>query len=217
MGNNIYMRLKILFYMNNKKITKIKIKKVYKEIMDTDTEKTRKSLSSNEPKEEDYSWTKENEDLMKQYIRFPFIEWNRIITESGLEKEFYDEKKSYHDFSYVILKEEIFKGQKFHSQDNIKKTDILQAFLAEKKIDYNKNLFSSIKPDFIISSLSKSDFLKIFNLRDSMFKYDTNYNSLENIDKINIIVEIELNPDNIKQDQQNRYITLCEYFKFSRK
>ena len=44
-----------------------------------------------------------------------------------------------------------------------------------------------------------------------MFKYDINYNSLENIDKINIIGEIKLNPDNIKKDQKNKYITLCEY------
>ena len=179
--------------------------------MDTETEKTEKSLASNDPKEEDYSWTKENSALIKQYIRFPFIEWNRIIIESGLDTTYYDEKKSYHDFSYIILKEDVFKGQEFYSENNEKKTDIFQAFLAEKKINYNKFLFNAIKPDFIIPNISKVDFVKIFNFRDFMFKYDNNYNSLENIEIINIIGELKLNPDNIKNDQKNRYIVLCEY------
>ena len=48
-------------------------------------------------------------------------------------------------------------------------------------------------------------------MKDFMFKYDKNFNKLDNIEKINIIGELKLNPDNIKNEQKNRYITFCEY------
>ena len=191
---------------------KLRIKKEYKEKMDTDTEKTSKSVTSNEPKEEDFSWATENDlNLIEQYKRFPFEEWKKIIEKLNLNDILYDNKKIYQETCCKILEEHIFKNEKFLPENNNQNIDIFPNFLKEKKITYNDFLFSSIKPDFIIRSIPKANFIKIFNMQDYMFKYDENFNNLDNIDTINIIGELKLNSDNIKTDQKNRYITFCEY------
>ena len=178
---------------------KLRIKKEYKEKMDTDTEKTSKSVTSNEPKEEDFSWATENDlNLIEQYKRFPFEEWKKIIEKLNLNDILYDNKKIYQETCCKILEEHIFKNEKFLPENNNQNIDIFPNFLKEKKITYNNFLFSSIKPDFIIRSIPKANFIKIFNMQDYMFKYDENFNNLDNIDTINIIGELKLNSDNIK-------------------
>ena len=203
--------------MNRKKKIKIKIKinKNYKENMETDTEKTEnnsKTTASTEPKEEDFSWAKEsNSDLIKEYIKYPFDEWKTIIDKLNLNDIIFDKKSMYQETCCKVLKECVFKGEHFLAENNLKNIDIFPTFLNEKKIKNNTILFDKIKPDFIISSISKPNFIKIFDFQDFMFKYDQNYNNLENIDIINIIGELKINPDHIKKDQKSRYLTFCEY------
>ena len=201
--------------MNRKKKIKIKINKNYKENMETDTEKTEnnsKTTASTEPKEEDFSWAKEsNSDLIKEYIKYPFDEWKTIIDKLNLNDIIFNKKLMYQETCCKVLKECVFKGEHFLAENNLKNIDIFPTFLNEKKIKNNKILFDKIKPDFIISSISKPNFIKIFDFQDFMFKYDKIYNNLENIDIINIIGELKINPDHIKKDQKNRYLTFCEY------
>ena len=201
------------FKMNKKNKIKIKIKKDYKEkIMDTETEKTSKSVSSADPKDEDYSWTKENDsNLINQFKRFPFEKWAKIIEKLDLKKIIFDPKKMYQETCCKVLEEDVFNNEKFLSEINIHNIDIFPNFLKEKQIVYKDSLFSAIKPDFIVNGISKAKFINIFNMKDFMFKYDKNFNKLDNIEKINIIGELKLNPDNIKNEQKNRYITFCEY------
>ena len=203
--------------MTRKKKIKIKIKinKNYKENMETDTEKTEnnsKTTASTEPKEEDFSWAKEsNSDLIKEYIKYPFDEWKTIIDKLNLNDIIFNKKLMYQETCCKVLKECVFKGEHFLAENNLKNIDIFPTFLNEKKIKNNTILFDKIKPDFIISSISKPNFIKIFDFQDFMFKYDQNYNNLENIDIINIIGELKINPDHIKKDQKSRYLTFCEY------
>ena len=204
--------------MNKKNKIKIKINKKYQEKMENesskaiDTDKTEISTLSNNPKQEDFSWSKgkdKDNNLIKNYKRFPFEEW---LSNSGINSIIFNPKKIYQDSSNIILQNDIFKDQQYYSEYNSKKEDIFPTFLKKKGIKYNKFIFDSIKPDFIVSDISKPDFIKIFNIRDYMFKYDQIYNKLgDHIDKINIIGEFKLDPDHIKSDQKNRYLNFCEY------
>ena len=120
---------------------KLRIKKEYKEKMDTDTEKTSKSVTSNEPKEEDFSWATENDlNLIEQYKRFPFEEWKKIIEKLNLNDILNDNKKIYQETCCKILEEHIFKNEKFLPENNIQNIDIFPNFLKEKKIAYNEFL-----------------------------------------------------------------------------
>ena len=196
----------------NKIKIKIAIKKNYKENMETETEKTLKSAPSNDPKEEDYSWVEENDtNLINNYKRFPFEEWEKIIEKLGLANKITDNKKMYQETCCKVLEEDVFKNEKFMPENNPDNIDIFPNFLNEKNIIYKEFLFSSIKPDFIVNGIPKENFIAIFDMRDYMFKYDKEYNVFNNIDTINIIGELKVNPDNIKIDQKNRYITFCEY------
>ena len=190
--------------MNKKNKIKITIKKNYKEKMDTETEKTIKSAQSTEPKEEDYSWAEENDSLLiNGYKRFPFEEWGKIIEKLNLTNKLLDYKKIYQETCCKVLVEDVFKNEKFMPENNSDNIDIFPNFLKEKNILYKEFLFSSIRPDFIISDIPKGNFIAIFDLKDYMFKYDKNYNKFDNIETINIIGELKVNPDNIKIDEKN--------------
>lgn len=199
--------------MNKKKRLKIIIKKEYKEKMNTEEEKANQSTPSNDPKSEDFSWTEEkNYELIHQYLQFPFEEWHKIIDDFNLKNIIFDQTKMYQEVSCLILEKNVFNKVKFYSENNKKMQDIFPTCLKELGIPNNRYLFEKIKPDFMVINISKEDFIKIINFRNYMFKYDANYNKIDNIERINIIGEIKLNPDNIKIEQKNRYLTFCEYF-----
>ena len=200
--------------MKKKKKIKITIKKNYKNKMETETEteRTLKSAPSTEPKEEDFSWAEENDTiLINEYKRFPFEEWRKIIENLDLTNKIFDNKKIYQETCCKILEEDVFKNEKFLSENNYDNIDIFPTFIKEKNIIYKEYLFSSIKPDFIINGIPKENFMAIFNMKDYMFKYDKKYNIFDKIKTINIIGEVKMNPDHIRIDQKNRYITFCEY------
>lgn len=198
----------------------LKIKKQYKEKMENEDEKTitttegyekiQKKEESNE--EEDFSWIKEkNSDLINQYLKFPFEDWKKIIVEMNLKSIIFDKTKIYQESCCKVLENDIFKNEKFLAENNIAHIDIFPHLLKERGIPYNKFLFDTIKPDFIVLNVTKDNFLKIFNFRDYMFRYDSSYNNLQNIESINIIGELKTNIDNIKNDQKNKYLVFCEY------
>ena len=187
-----------------KKRIKIKINKIYKEIISQDEQG-----NSNEPKEEDFSWTKENNlDLKKKYINLPLDNWEELINKHIKPKDY-----SYLELVNVILKYNIFKGEdeqkKFRAEKKCKNNHII-ALLYEDINDFiNDN--PNIVPDFIVRNIESTKLLDIINNRKDMFRYDSKFNKFENYNSINIVGEIKINPDFINErNQRERYIEYCK-------
>ena len=158
----------------------------------------------NEVKEEDYSWIQEDDDNLKEkFIKFPIGRWNEII--SNYKSSLIDDTQNpYQVIVNKILKEDIFKNLNFKEENNI--YNLLYNFE-----EYDGKNFD-IKPDFVISQIPKNIFLNIMKENNYMFRYDINYNKLDQYDYINILGEVKVNPDQInKKGQKNNYLEFCEY------
>ena len=158
----------------------------------------------NEVKEEDYSWIQEDDDNLKEkFIKFPIDRWNVII--SNYKSSLIDDTQNpYQVIVNKILKEDIFKNLNFKEENNI--YNLLYNFE-----EYDGKNFD-IKPDFVISQIPKNIFLNIMKENNYMFRYDINYNKLDQYDYINILGEVKVNPDQInKKGQKNNYLEFCEY------
>ena len=187
-----------------KKRIKIKINKIYKENMSQDEQGY-----SSEPKEEDFSWTKENNlELKKKYINLPFDKWIELINKHKKSKDC-----SYQEMVNVILKYYIFteevKQKKFLAEKKDKKNNIT-ASLYEDLNEYIKDN-PNIIPDFIVKNIESTKLLDIIQKGKDMFRYDSNFIKLEKYNSINIVGEIKTNPDSINsRNQRERYIKFCE-------
>ena len=72
--------------------------------------------------------------------------------------------------------------------------------------DKKEKLFSDMKPDFIINNISKDNLVQIMKDREYMFRYDADFNNLENINFIFIFEKIKTNYDQYKSTNQiDRY------------
>ena len=165
--------------------------------------------NSNEPKEEDFSWTKENNlDLKKKYLNLPLDIWKELINKHIKSKDC-----SYQEMVNVILKYNIFKledeQKKFRAEINGTNNTLIASFYKDINDYINDN--PNIVPDFIVKNIESTKLLDIINNRKDMFRYDSNFIKLEKYNSINIVGEIKTNPDSINsRNQRERYIKFCE-------
>ena len=187
-----------------KKRIKIKINKIYIENMSKD-----EHGNSNEPKEEDFSWTKENNlDLKKKYLNLPLDIWKELINKHIKSKDC-----SYQEMVNVILKYNIFKledeQKKFRAEINGTNNTLIASFYKDINDYINDN--PNIVPDFIVKNIESTKLLDIINNRKDMFRYDSNFIKFENYKSINIVGEIKINSDLINaRNQRDRYIEYCK-------
>ena len=198
-----------------KKRFNIKINKIYKEEM--------KGTASEggEPINEKYDWIDSinYKKTQKNFIRYPFDKWKKIIEEENISK--YNITKIYQKVVNTILKKDVFVGENFTEENEY--NDIFGEFLKSEKIEINEkdNVFlfenkQKISPDFIVKNIDKNKFIQIIKQRDYMFNpSDMFYHIPENIKFINVIGEIKLNPNNNSdgkiRKQKLRYFEFCKY------
>lgn len=200
-----------------KKILKfIKINKIYNEMTESEEEELL-SFSSGEQKEEEYSWTtnlaKKGKILKKNYLQYPFVNWNKIIKDKCDLKN-YDKNTIYQETVNLILKEDVFKNETFKEEARGK--NLFEEFLENLNQSTKETIKTieleteKIKLDFYVLNMTKESFKSIITDKCFMFRYDKNYNKLEqNITNINIIGEIKTNPDGINNLQRQKYFKFC--------
>ena len=162
---------------------------------------------ANEPKGEDFAWTKENDiSLKRKYISFPLDNWKNIMsTKLGNLYEY-----NYQEVVNTLLVEDIFKNEKFFKEKTSGPNILIHNF-----ININENpdeaVFSDLKPDFVIKNISSENLLKIIKKRSYMFRYDAAFNKLEKFKFINIIGEIKTNFTQFKSTNQiDNYNEFCK-------
>jgi len=196
----------------------IKLNKKYKEEM-ANSQTEMLTFSSGEQKEEDFQWInqldKDSKILKKNYLRFPFNEWQKIINEN-FSFDNIDKKSMYQETVNKILEKDIFKNENFLGEEKGK--DIFQALLKTIDIDQEdfekeaKTELIKINPDFIVLNMERKSFESLIKSRDYMFKFGKKLTDLKKeIKYINIIGEIKNNSDNIDKNQKKRYLSFCKY------
>jgi len=200
--------------LKRKKILKfIKIHKTYQEKM-TESEEEILAYSSGEQKEEEYSWTKDLTKkgllLKKYYLKYPFMDWDKIIKEK-LDLKNYDQNDIYQETVNIILEVEVFKTEDFKGE--IRGKNLFKEFM--EKLNINKKEIielepEKIKPDFYVVNITKESFKSIITNQYYMFRYDKKFNKIgKDITHINIIGEIKTNPDGINSLQKQKYFKFC--------
>ena len=165
------------------------------------------SESSYNSKKDNFSWaTKSGNDLIKySYLHYPFYKWKKILQVDYSSKNS-DEDKIYQQNIYKILKEDIFKDEEF-----VNKEDYSNYF--KEFIDNDKTIDITMKPDFLIKNISIKKFKNVLKNNKYMFRTSSNFCIPSEYDKITIIGEIKINPEEIqkKQKQKNKYINYRNY------
>jgi hypothetical protein len=177
---------------------KIKTNKIYKEKME-----------EFDSKENIEKWlnNRGNSYLKYKFLDFPINQWLKLV-EENMNIMKMDKTKKYQNIANFILEKEVFTNTNFYGEDDIYSINSKIPEL-EKYIE-NTNI--TIKPDFVINKINKTDFINILNKREYMFRLPKNFLSLiEHADFINVIGEIKTNPNliNDKKDQKERYIKIC--------
>ena len=177
---------------------KIKTNKIYKEKME-----------EFDSKENIEKWlnNRGNSYFKYKFLDFPINQWLKLV-EENMNIMKMDKTKKYQNIANFILEKEVFTNTNFYGEDDIYSINSKIPEL-EKYIE-NTNI--TIKPDFVINKINKTDFINILNKREYMFRLPKNFLSLiEHADFINVIGEIKTNPNliNDKKDQKERYIKIC--------
>ena len=165
------------------------------------------SESSYNSKNENFSWaTESGNDLVKySYLHYPFYKWKKILQINYSSKNS-DEGKIYQQNIYKILKEDIFKDEEFVNEEDY--SNYFKEF-----IDNDKTIDITMKPDFLIKNISIKKFKNVLKNNKYMFRTSSNFCIPSEYDKITIIGEIKINPEEIqkKQKQKNKYINYRNY------
>ena len=188
---------------------------------------SKKSSSSSfssyeEVSNEEFNWT--DEETNKEYIKFPLKKWHDIVYEYQNYTSTYfalDHGNIYKNTVNKILKEDVFKGEKFYeenpnhvilSEDKEISDYINNEFpkILEDKLGKNKNKW--IKPDFIVWNINKKKFFEIIEERKYMM-YFNEFNIPEDIDTINIIGEIKIRKSQKSKPQQDKYELFIKNYK----
>ena len=167
------------------------------------------SSSYEEVTNEEFNWT--DEETNDEYINFPLNKWHFIVYQyiNISNKYVIKDGNIYQNTVNKILKEDVFKGEKFYeenanylilSEDNEIRRYVDNDF--SKILENNKNKW--INPDFIVLNINKTKLFEIINKRKYMM-FINQCNIPDKIDTINIIGEIKQKPSEKSKGQQSKY------------
>ena len=167
------------------------------------------SSSYEEVTNEEFNWT--DEETNDEYINFPLNKWHFIVYQyiNISNKYVIKDGNIYQNTVNKILKEDVFKGEKFYeenanylilSEDNEIRKYVDNDF--SKILENNKNKW--INPDFIVLNINKTKLFEIINKRKYMM-FINQCNIPDKIDTINIIGEIKQKPSEKSKGQQSKY------------
>ena len=167
------------------------------------------SSSYEEVTNEEFNWT--DEETNDEYINFPLKKWHFIVYQyiNISNKYVIKDGNIYQNTVNKILKEDVFKGEKFYeenanylilSEDNEIRRYVDNDF--SKILENNKNKW--INPDFIVLNINKTKLFEIINKRKYMM-FINQCNIPDKIDTINIIGEIKQKPSEKSKGQQSKY------------
>ena len=162
---------------------------------------SKSSSSSGKISSETFDWDNE-EEIKENFIKFPLDKWYEIVFEikSIVKDNVLFEGNLYQSTVNLILKKDVFKGEKFIEENNYisiiyKDSDIsnflkneFPNILEEESKDINS---SELKPDFLVYDIKKEKFFQIIENRNYMM-YNKKFEIPNEIDKISILGEIKI-------------------------
>ena len=172
---------------------------------------------------EDYEWS--DKEINEKFLQFPLKKWYYIISDLiytiNVKKQNYviNEGGLYKNSVNKILKEDVFKGEKFEEENkNILiisgKKERKEFFKNEfSKFLKNKNKNNWILPDFLVFNIERKKFLNIIKERDYMM-YLKGKNIPDNIEKVNILGEIKISKtkSNKTSNQRSKYVSFIQNY-----
>ena len=162
---------------------------------------SKSSSSSGKISSETFDWDNE-EEIKENFIKFPLDKWYEIVFEikSIVKDNVLFEGNLYQSTVNLILKKDVFKGEKFIEENNYisiiyKDSDIsnflkneFPNILEKESKDINS---SELKPDFLVYDIKKEKFFQIIENRNYMMYYKK-FEIPNEIDKISILGEIKI-------------------------